>query len=426
VEGRTVRSSPAADTILGIPVGERQEAVGARVMRQYEILTEDGRPQTREEMIAVRAAVHGETVPNALYSVRSGDAPARWLNIGGKPLFLSGQHAGGVISMTDMTERKLAEMELALITRLYAVLSRVNEAIVRIRDERSLYEEVCRIVSKEGGVTIGAITLYAATANSFTDQQVALIESLCADVSFALEAMQQERLRSAAEEQLRLANASLRDADARKDEFLAMLSHELRNPLAPIRNAVHILRHAAPGSAQTIRAQDIIERQAMHMARIVDDLLDVTRIARGKIQLRPSRIELRALVARAAEDFRSLLQDHAVGFEVVLPAGNLWAEADPTRITQVIGNLLHNAAKFTQEVVLCDLGLPGMDGFEVARALRATGPQGLRLIAVSGYGLPEDIRQTLAAGFDSHIIKPSDPEEIIRQVGAGRIARARP
>ncbi len=154
--------------------------------------------------------------------------------------------------------------------------------------------------------------------------------------------------RRRAQEALVKANELLREADRRKDEFLGMLSHELRNPLAPVRNATWVLRHAEPGSEQVRRAQAIIERQTEHLARLVEDLLDVTRIAREKLALRRARVDLREVVSRAAEGFRLVLEGRGVTFRADAPAPALWADADPTRIAQVVGNLLHNAAKFTR------------------------------------------------------------------------------
>ncbi len=377
-----------------------------------------------------------------------------------------------------------------------------------------------------------------------------------------------DRRRAEAERERLLAAA--READRRKDEFLGMLSHELRNPLAPIRNAVYILEHTDPSGEQAAAARAVIERQAEHLTRLVDDLLDVTRIARGKIQLRRQRVELRAVVRGAAEDLRPLLQARNVAFRMTLPEGELWTDADPTRITQIVGNLLHNAAKFTRaadevslslrvdggeaelsvrdtgagidpallpqvfdifvqgertlartegglglglalvkgiaalhggtvraasagkgkgaefvvrlplvasaavqpsprappprasgggrrvlvvddnrdgaeslaqlvalfghspevaydgpsalekaraspfDVVLCDIGLPGMSGYEVARVLRGSALPRLELIAVSGYAQPEDLKAALEAGFDRHLAKPASPEDIER------------
>jgi PAS domain S-box-containing protein len=370
-------------------------------------------------------------------------------------------------------------------------------------------------------------------------------------------------------EALRAANALLVEADRQKNDFLGMLSHELRNPLAPIRSSSYILRHAQPGSEQVRRAREVIDRQTEHLTRLVDDLLDVTRVARGKVELRRAHIDLGGVVSHAADDFRALLQDRGVRFEVVVPKEKLWVDADATRITQIIGNLLNNAAKFTRrgdevalllgavggeveirvrdtgagiepsllpnifdafvqgdrtlartegglglglslvkgiaelhggsvraesagkgvgaefvirlprlaapnaqspkappaqrrngarrvlvvddnedaaeslaevvkmlghtvevaydgpsaiekvrtsqpDIVLCDIGLPGMSGYEVARRLRASHVNGIRLIAVSGYAGHEDVSRAVDAGFDEHVAKPCGPEQIER------------
>jgi PAS domain S-box-containing protein len=368
------------------------------------------------------------------------------------------------------------------------------------------------------------------------------------------------------------AQESLQETARRKDEFLGMLSHELRNPLAPIRNSVYILERADPTGEPAARARAVIQRQTEHLTHLVDDLLDVTRIARGKIELRRQRVDLRDVVRRATEDFRSGMEDRGIAFHAAFPEEKLWADADPTRVTQVVGNLLHNAAKFTSrggevalalraidgeaelsvrdtgagidpaliphvfdafvqgertlartegglglglalvkgiaelhggrvraesagkeqgaefvvrlplvvaagsrdaspaaaertrvgrrvlvvddnadaaeslaeimmmlghavevaydgpsaierarvsppDVVLCDIGLPGMSGYEVAKALRADGMRGMLLIAVSGYAQSEDVKMAVEAGFDGHVAKPCDPEQIERLLG---------
>jgi two-component system CheB/CheR fusion protein len=150
---------------------------------------------------------------------------------------------------------------------------------------------------------------------------------------------------------------ALREADRRKNEFLGILSHELRNPLAPVKTAVWLLQHADPEAEQAGRALRIIQRQVEHLGRIVDDLLDVTRISRGKIDLKLSRIDLVATVARAVEDYRSLLAAEDVLLVQHLPSTPLWLEADPTRITQAIGNLLQNAAKFSHRGGRVEVGV---------------------------------------------------------------------
>jgi PAS domain S-box-containing protein len=369
------------------------------------------------------------------------------------------------------------------------------------------------------------------------------------------------------EEQIRASEQLLREEHRRKDEFLGMLSHELRNPLAPIRNSIYLLRHA--GAVAADAALQVIERQTAHLTRLVDDLLDVTRIARGKIQLRREPLDVREVVRRTGEDFRFALEDRGVRLRVVLPEQRLAIEGDATRLAQVVGNLLHNAAKFTRrgdevtvsaareggevrvrvrdtgagidpamlsgvfepfvqsdrtlartegglglglalvkgivelhggrveaasagvgagaeftvalpavsssasqvvkappvhrgrrrhvlvvddnrdaaesmaqlvgvlghevevaydgesavalaragqpDTIFCDIGLPGANGYEVARQIRAFSPA--RLFALSGYAQPEDVSRALEAGFDAHVAKPADPARIEELLG---------
>jgi PAS domain S-box-containing protein len=368
---------------------------------------------------------------------------------------------------------------------------------------------------------------------------------------------------------LRLSKERLEEADRHKNEFLGMLSHELRNPLAPIRNAIYILNHADPAGEQAVRARRIVERQTEQMTRLVDELLDVTRIARGKIELRRDRLDLAQLVRRAGEDHGGLMRERGIELVVEVPREPAWTDGDRVRLAQVVGNLLQNSAKFTPpggrvtlalelvrggaeihvrdtgsgmepellsrvfepfvqaertlartsgglglglamvkgltemhggsvraasagpgqgaelvvrlplvqevagdrevppratragrgrrvlvvddcrdaaeslaelveifghmvevaydgpsaiakaranppDVILCDVGLPGMSGYDVARALRAASMAGLQIVAVSGFAQPEDLRRAAEAGFDRHVAKPLDLDEIER------------
>jgi signal transduction histidine kinase len=193
------------------------------------------------------------------------------------------------------------------------------------------------------------------------------------DARRAEEALHQEKelaRRRAAE--LQVANARLRELDRRKDEFLGMLSHELRNPLAPIRNSIFVLRRGTATAEQVARAHRVLERQTEHLTRLVDDLLDVTRIARGRIALRCERVDLAGLVSRAAEDFRTVMRERDLAFEVQLPSAPVEADADPTRVTQVVGNLLHNAAKFSRSGDRVTLALAEVEGMAELR-VRDTG-----------------------------------------------------
>jgi len=364
------------------------------------------------------------------------------------------------------------------------------------------------------------------------------------------------------------AEEALREEDRRKAEFLAVLSHELRNPLAPIRNSIYLLERSAHGSKQATHAVEVIRRQTDHVTRLVDDLLDVTRISWGKIVLKRTRVDLRDIVRRTTYDLHSLFAEASIELHVDDTSGPVWINADPTRVTQVLGNLLQNAVKFTPaggsatvtlaakgdhaelrvrdtgvgmdpekiqhmfapfvqaemtlartkgglglglplvkglvelhggtveahsdglgrgaefivrfpldgirpgadrephaaavagpreilviednpdagktlaeileleghhvrvardgrsgielahkqhpDVVLCDIGLPDIDGYEVARALRRDEDlRATRLVAVTGYAQPEDMKLARDAGFDAHIAKPPDLGELM-------------
>ena len=142
--------------------------------------------------------------------------------------------------------------------------------------------------------------------------------------------------------------AALREADRRKDEFLATLAHELRNPLAPLRNAADVLR--LPGASETQRANAcaLLERQLAHLTRLVDDLLDLSRIQRGEITLRPERLEVADIVAQAVETSRPWIDVRRQVLTLDLPSSVLFIQGDATRLVQVIANLLNNAAKYTE------------------------------------------------------------------------------
>jgi len=372
----------------------------------------------------------------------------------------------------------------------------------------------------------------------------------------------------------RQAEAELRELNRNKDEFLAMLSHELRNPLAAIRSGVDVLDRAPAGSQAAKRAHGVIDRQVEQLTRLVDDLLDVTRISRGKLELQRARIELGELVRRTVDDQRPLVEARGIELELHAAPEPLWLDGDATRLGQVVGNLLSNAAKFTPhggrvevslgredgevvlrvrdtgagiptneiprvfepfvqlgttisrangglglglalvkgtvelhggsiaaassgpgqgseftirlprerppdaattvgatapgpshhrrvlviedtrdvaealqdvlqlmghevrvafdgpsgiaaavefqpDVVLCDIGLPGMDGYEVARRLRADHTlSGALLVALSGYGQPEDRKRAADAGFARHVVKPPTVEVLRNALAA--------
>src|SRR4051812_41861952 len=146
----------------------------------------------------------------------------------------------------------------------------------------------------------------------------------------------------------RLAEIALREADRRKDEFLATLSHELRNPLAPIRAAVEIMRLAQSDPNLVEKARATIERQLLHLVRITDDLLDVARITQNRVELRRERLDLRAVVEAAIEACRPMIDAQGLALTLDVPPQPLWVVADTTRLAQAFSNLLNNAAKYTE------------------------------------------------------------------------------
>jgi signal transduction histidine kinase len=153
---------------------------------------------------------------------------------------------------------------------------------------------------------------------------------------------------SATETATRPPEAALLAGDRRKDEFLAMLAHELRNPLAPLRNAAALLRLTDEGHPQRTALSSLVDRQVRHMSRLLDDLLDASRIHQGKIALANEPVELRTLLAQTLEGNRAMTDARGQQVVLSLPEQPVWLQADPVRITQIVENLLINAAKFTE------------------------------------------------------------------------------
>jgi PAS domain S-box-containing protein len=168
------------------------------------------------------------------------------------------------------------------------------------------------------------------------------------------------------------AQEALRVADQRKTDFLAVLSHELRNPLAPIRNGIYLLDRAPPGSGQAQRAMDAIRRQTDQLTRLVDDLLDISRISHGKITLRRARLDAREVIRRACEDQQPTFDERGVVLVLSLPEQPVWLDADGTRLAQIATNLLSNAVKFTPRAGRVDVTLESAQDVSVLR-VRDTG-----------------------------------------------------
>ncbi len=603
--GRIVRANAAFDELLGydraqwaLPPEARAAAAG------IEWLDEGGRPLSPEALPAVRAARTGERCDGTV-RMRT-PRGERWFSIRANPFTIDGVGVGAVASISDVTARKRGEEALRESEAKFRSVfeqAAIGMGRVRFSDARwiDVNDAFCRMLGRgreemlrtpwpeithpddvdldlapfrrmaRGELdeyTVEKRFLHADGHHVWAKLTLSVVRDAGGRPEYEIAIIEDIEDRKRAEQALRLANERLVEADRRKDEFLGMLSHELRNPLAPIRNALFVLDHAQPEGQQARRAKDIVTRQVTHLTRLVDDLLDVTRIARGKIELRQEELELGALVRRTAEDYRPLMQDRGLDLAVRIPPGPIPVKGDPARLTQVFGNLLNNAAKFTPaggrveltlgteggravahvrdtgpgiapellpslfqpftqgkqtlarsegglglglslvkglvalhggevsvstgergadfavslalahpaairpdpaqarasaggahhrvlvvddnrdaaeslgelvrmlghevelaydgpsalaqadrthpDLVLCDIGLPGMDGYQVARELRARQDGDLRLVALSGYAQPEDVDRALEAGFDAHVAKPPDPEQLAR------------
>jgi two-component system CheB/CheR fusion protein len=174
------------------------------------------------------------------------------------------------------------------------------------------------------------------------------------------------------EEELRRQAELLKEADRRKDQFLAMLAHELRNPLAPILNAAQVMRLSGDDPAVLGRMREVVEHQVRHLAHLVDDLLDVSRFTRGKIQLRKEPVDLATVVHQAVEAAHSLVESRGHTLAVAIAPEPMRLEADPTRLRQILANLLDNAAKYTDPGGTISLSARP-EGHEVVVRLRDTG-----------------------------------------------------
>jgi PAS domain S-box-containing protein len=204
--------------------------------------------------------------------------------------------------------------------------------------------------------------------------------------------------RKALEDQLRQRAGELAEAARHKDEFLAMLAHELRNPLGPILNSIHLARQPAATGPILEQALDMMERQTRHLARLLDDLLDVSRITEGRVHLRPERLDLARLVRVTAEDRRHTLEQAGLALTVQAPETPLWVRGDRTRLAQVLNNLLDNAAKFTDrggrvEVRLAAGGATAVPAGGASTADTAVAPPGGAVLTVqdTGIGIPAEM-----------------------------------
>ena len=200
-------------------------------------------------------------------------------------------------------------------------------------------------------------------------------------MAFCLDLSERKRL----EDQLRKHASELGEADARKNEFLAMLGHELRNPLAPIRNAVKIMKQRGSDDHALCWARDVIDHQTRQMAQLVDDLLEISRVTRGKVRLQKEVVAVATIIAYAVETSRPIIDSHRHRLSIALPPEPILVDADAVRMAQVLSNLLNNAAKYTEA------------GGHIRLAVQVEGEQVIFRVRDNGIGIPAEM---LSSVFD--------------------------
>ena len=215
------------------------------------------------------------------------------------------------------------------------------------------------------GRQLGALLVGASSARRFSSADLASIGDIAGRTAIALDNA--------------LLYSKIQSADQRKDEFLAMLAHELRNPLAPIRSAVAVMHHVGTQAPLMTWSRQVIDRQVEHLTRLVDDLLDVSRLTQGKIRLEKEAVGLDSIIDRALEVSRPAIDGHRHKLQVKLPPAPVMLDADPVRLAQVFANLLNNAAKYTPE-----------EG-EIAVGAQVRGDKVLVSIKDNGCGIPHDM-----------------------------------
>jgi PAS domain S-box-containing protein len=405
-EGRLSHFNPACIDLAG-----RVPEIGKdRWCLTWKLYRSDGSPMPHEQCPMAVALEKGDIVRGEETIAERPDGTRVWFMPYPTPLRdASGGLAGGINMLVDITERKRAEQQLRESEVRFRTLFESMDAgycvVEMLFDENNdpvdyRFLETNPVFVKQTGIKDAKGRLMreiapqheqhwfdvygriAVTGETLRFENVAAALERYYDVCvFRVGAPELRRVgivfndvteRKKAEEVVRQSQQALLEADKRKDEFLATLAHELRNPLAPIRNSLHILRLASASNPAASRVQDMMERQVAHMVRLVDDLLELSRISRGQIELKKECIGLTTIIEQAVEASRPFIESHAHHLTVSLPTEPLAVHGDLVRLSQVFANLLNNAAKYTQDGGCITLSAR-RDGATLVASIRDTG-----------------------------------------------------
>jgi PAS domain S-box-containing protein len=409
-EGRVLYLNRVAEALTG---WTQAAGVGRPLPEVFQIVNE----QTRQpaENPALRALREGVVVGLANHTVLiARDGSERPINDSAAPMLdESGAPVGVVLVFRDVTEHRRDEEAQARLAAIVessqdAIISKTLDSIIRTwntgaerlfgyKAEEAVGQPILLIIPPErqneeqeilSRISLGERIEHYETVRMAKDGRrvdISLTISPIRDaegrIVGASKIARDVTERRQAEEALQAAVEALREADLRKNEFLALLAHELRNPLAPLRNGLQVMRLAAGDGNLVAKTRDMMDRQLSHMVRLIDDLLDISRIGSNKMDLRSSRVLLADVVSSAVETARPALEAAGQELTVSLPPEPIHLDADLTRLAQVFGNLLNNSAKYTERGGHVWLTAT-REGDEVVVAVRDTG------IGIPAYALP--------------------------------------
>lgn len=279
----------------------------------------------------------------------------------------------------ELAERLNAGVGAVLMTDHTLVDPHIGALLAALGEQPEWSDVPVLVLTAERDASPPAARVLAALSNVTVLDRPTSPRAMVSAVQSALRARRRQfQIRDQIAERMK-AEQALRDADRRKDEFLATLAHELRNPLAPIRTGLQVLDRVAGDASQAARVRAMMERQLKQLVKLIDDLLDVSRIATGKVVLQRERLDLRKVIEAALEGTQPFLDAAKLRVEVATGARPVWVVGDAPRLAQVMSNLLHNAAKYTPE------------GGRVRVTLHRQDGQALVQVIDDGAGIPPDM-----------------------------------